>query len=138
MSDKIKWNLNVEVLGGPKISASQTEIVDAYDKIEVEVPATSDGSTPGEVTIEVQPGDLEDVKFMLIRSDQYSSKLTYTVKNSGGTDGATDVELDSLQLLVGKGAVSLLKEPPATLVFSNLIGVNKVANVSILVGRMAT
>ena len=36
MSEKINWTLNVQVVGGPKMSASQTVTVDAYDKIPTE------------------------------------------------------------------------------------------------------
>jgi hypothetical protein len=137
MSEKINWTLNVQVLGGPKISAVQTLTVEAYDKIEVKILGNEE-ATPGEATVEVQPGDLDDIKLLLISSDQYGSKLKYTVKDSGGTAGATGVELDSLQVLVGKGAVGMLGVTPVTLEFSNGMGVNKDANVTILVGRMAT
>ncbi|MBE9534876.1 MAG: hypothetical protein IMF03_07730 [Proteobacteria bacterium] len=136
MSEKINWTTNVQVLQGPKISAIQTVPVEAYDKIEVVIPGGEEGS-PEEATVEVQPGDLGDIKLLLISSDQYSSKLTYTVKDSGGTEGATDVELDSLQVLVGKGAVGLLGVTPVTMEFSNGMGTDKNATITILVGRMA-
>ena len=34
MTEKINWTLNVQVVGGPKILASDTIDVDAYDKIQ--------------------------------------------------------------------------------------------------------
>ena len=137
MYEKINCTVNVQVVGGPKISTIKTLTVEAYDKIEVKIPGKEEAD-PGKATVEVQPGDLDDIKLLLISSDQYSSKLKYTVKDSGGTAGAKDVELDSLQVLVGKGAVGMLGVTPVTLDFSNGMGVDKDANVTILVGRMAT
>lgn len=136
MSEKINVALSVQVVGGPKMSASLLIDVEAYDKIEVVIPGGEEGS-PGEATVEVQPGDLEDIKVLLISSDQYSSKLKYTVKDASDTAGATDVGLDSVQVLMGKGAVELLQVTPVTLEFSNGMGTGKDAKVTILAGRMA-
>ncbi len=127
MSVKINWTLNVQVVGGPKISASQTMEVEAYDKIEVNV---EDGATDKE--IQVQPGSSDQVQFLLISSDQYGDGLTYKVNDI--TAGA--VKLDAQQLFIGDGAVGLLGGPPEKLLFSNGLGKN--ASIQILVGRKAT
>jgi hypothetical protein len=71
MSEKIFWTLNVQVGGGPKISESKTMEVDAYDKVEVTI---EDGAADKEV--QVQPGGT-GVQFLMIRSDQFGSDLTY-------------------------------------------------------------
>jgi len=132
MSEKINWELDVQIVGGPKMSASTTISVDAYDVIDVKVPG-GDSTTPGTATVEVQPGGAGQVRFLLIAASQYSEKLTYSV-----TGGASNVELDAQQMLAGKGAVGLLDAAPGTLSFSNTLGSGKDVTVTILVGRKAT
>ncbi|MFQ5856215.1 MAG: hypothetical protein ACE5LU_11285 [Anaerolineae bacterium] len=127
MAEKINWTLNVQVVGGPKMSASKTMTVDAYDKIEVVI---SDGATDEEV--QVQPGGSGQVQFLLISSDQYGGDLTYKV-NVGTAD---PIKLDAQQLLMGDGAVGLLGAAPEKLLFSN--GLGNDASIQILVGRIAT
>ncbi|UCE17782.1 MAG: hypothetical protein JSV84_12985 [Gemmatimonadota bacterium] len=128
MSETINWTLNVQVVGGPKISTSQTITVDAYDKIEVVIPQDAENED-----IEIQPGGPGQVQFLLIRSDQYDDNLTYKVN----VDTATPIKLDAQQLLMGDGAVGLLsEEAPGKLLFSNAMGAD--ASIEILVGRKAT
>lgn len=133
MSEKINWTLNVQVVGGPKMSASQTVTVDAYDKIQVTVGVGAQESK----TVEVQPGPAGRVQFLLISSDQYGDngdKLTYKVNDAVNPP----IKLDAPQLLIGDGAVGLLGAAPgagpATLHFAN--GLDKPVNIEILVGRM--
>lgn len=123
---KINWVLNVQVIGGPKVSASETITVDAYDKIEVIIPAGEDKK------VEVQPGGSGQVQFLLISSNQYGDALTYKVNE----DTADEIKLNALQLLIGDGAVGLLGAAPEKLLFSN--GMDSETSIQILVGRKAT
>lgn len=132
MTEKINWKSDVQIIGGPKMSASTTVFVDAYDVIDVEIPG-GDSTTPGTATVEVQPGGTGQVQFLLITASQYSEQLTYSV-----TGGVSDVALDAQQMLAGKGAVSLLDAAPGTLSFSNTLGAGKDVSITILVGRKAT
>jgi hypothetical protein len=128
VSEQIHWTLNVQVVGGPKISRSRTETVDAYDKITVDVPAQADGN-PGQATVEVQPGGVGQVRFLLIESSVYDAvDLAYSV-------GGDPIALDTLQVLIGAGAVGLLGAAPQTITFSNAL--MQVAAIQILVGRNA-
>jgi hypothetical protein len=129
MPEKITWSLNVQVAGGPKILASKTLDVDAYDMIQVSV---GDGANGAKV--DVQPGDT-GVQLLLISSDQYGADLTYSV-NAAESDAAKRIKLDALQLLLGVGAVGLLKDPPKSLFFYNALSI--AASIQILVGRDAT
>lgn len=132
MSEQIHWTLNIQVTGGPNISRSRTETVDAYDKITVHVPAQEAG-TPGQATVEVQPGGVGQVRFLLIESSVYDAEnLTYKV----GDDPDHPIVLDTLQVLIGAGAVGLLGAAPQTMTFSNAL--TRVAAIQILVGRGAT
>lgn len=130
MSEKIKYSIDVQVVGGVKISASQTFTVDAYDKIEVTV---ADGASDED--IEVQPGSAGQVQFLLIQSDKYGDNLTYSV-NAAEADPTKRIKLDSQQLFVGTGNVGLLGGSPQKLFFYNSLGENTV--IKILVGRKAT
>ncbi|MGP8330466.1 MAG: hypothetical protein ACT6FF_09155 [Methanosarcinaceae archaeon] len=131
MSTKIKWMLDVQVENGPKISVVQQEDVEAYDKIEVNIPAKNGGA--GSATVEVQPGGAGQVKLLLIKSSQYSSDLTFTVNDQQGIV----VKLDRLQFFVGEGELDLLGAPPQKLIFSNNIDALVAVDVEILVGRAA-
>jgi hypothetical protein len=130
MSVKINWALNVQVDGGPTISAADSIEVDAYDSIEVTVPKKTNG-TDGKATVNVQPGGAADVLFLLIKANTYANApLSYKV--DGGTKS---VKLDSQQTLIGAGATSLLDGAPTKLIFSNAGAAD--ASVRILVGRKA-
>jgi hypothetical protein len=130
MSVKIHWALNVQVDGGPRLSAADAVEVDAYDNIEVTVPKHANGQD-GTAIVDVQPGAAADVMFLLIQTDIYQgSPLSYKVENSNKS-----VKLDAQQTLVGAGATGLLDGPPTKLNFSNA-GLAD-ASVRILVGRKA-
>ncbi|NOR43287.1 MAG: hypothetical protein GQ572_08100 [Gammaproteobacteria bacterium] len=127
MTESINWSLNVQVIGGPKVMASDTKEIEAYDKIEVTIEA---GTTE---QVEIQPGGDGRVQFLLIKSDTYSNdieKLTYKVNEL-----TTIIELDALQVFIGNGAVELLTKPPEKLVFTNDLATP--VSIEILVGRMA-
>ncbi len=121
MPESINWTLNVQVVGGPQVSASDAITVGAYDKIEAVVP--SNGGT----TVNVQPGD--GAQFLLITASSYEH-LTYQVDVS-----VTPITLDGPHLLIGAGAVSLLGATQNQFTFSNSDGGD--ITVSVLVGRDA-
>lgn len=121
MPESISWTLNVQVVGGPKISAFDTLVVDAYDKIEAVIHAN------GSAMVNVQPGD--DAQFLLITASSYEN-LTYQVDASG-----TGINLDGAHVLIGAGAVSLLGATQNQFEFTNTGGQD--VTVSILVGRNA-
>jgi len=122
MPEKINWTLNVQVVGGPKVSAYDVIEVDAYDKIEAVIPAS------GSATVNVQPG--AGAKFLLITASGYEN-LTYEVDASG-----VNVTLDGAHVLIGSGAVRLLGSTQNQFKFSN--GGTEDVTAYILVGRDAT
>lgn len=124
MPGKIDWSFKVEVVDGPKFSASRSIPVAAYDKVEAVVPKKADGGT---ATVAVQPGAAGKVKLLLITSSVYDAKLTFKV------DSGKDVKLDQPQLLVGDGAVGLLDNTQNTFVFKNEL--DQAATIQILAGR---
>ncbi|MHC4086023.1 MAG: hypothetical protein ACYSWZ_00795 [Planctomycetota bacterium] len=130
MSAKINWAIDVQIVGGPKVSLSQTVSVEAYDNIEVTV---ADGAEGEDILI--LPGGTGQVQFLLIRSNRYGADLSYSV-NAAEADSTKRIRLDSPQLLMGEGAVNILGTPPHTLFFYNNLGQD--AAIQILVGRQAT
>jgi hypothetical protein len=129
---EINLTISTQVRDGISISVAQSVTADAYDTIEVVIPG-GDTTTPGTATVEVQPGGVGQVKFLLIRASEYSDKLTYTISG-----GASNVKLDAPHILVGEGAVGLLGSAPQELEFSNTLGVGKNVSIAILVARKAT
>jgi len=127
MTESINWSLNAQVSGGPKVMASDTKEIEAYDKIKVTIEA---GTTE---EVDIQPGVDDRVKFLLIKSDTYSKDLTYKVNNPTSAD---IIKLDALHVFIGIGAVGLLKESPKKLIFTNDLATP--VSIEILVGRIAT
>ncbi|MEY2521157.1 MAG: hypothetical protein QOF24_2916 [Verrucomicrobiota bacterium] len=134
---QIVLSANIVVTNGPKLAFNQTLEVDAYDKIDVIVPAPPDAAATDK-KIELQPGGAGQVQFIAIVSDWFSDKLTYKINKKTADARA----LDQPHLLAGAGAVSLFDSaaPPATLFFTNASsGADaKPAKVQILIGRDAT
>ncbi|HEX6938792.1 MAG TPA: hypothetical protein VF158_05230 [Longimicrobiales bacterium] len=127
MPQKVSWTVSVQVLGGPKITASDTMTVDAYDRLDVVVEAGAENKE-----VEVQPGAAGQVQFVSISSSAYGPELTYRVNS----DTANEVALDGQHVLIGSGAVGLLGAAPNTLYFSN--DLTEDVSVTVLVARKAT
>lgn len=141
MGERIGWRLAVDVDDGPSFSTNQEVIIEAYDRIQIEVPG-ADPPASETATVQVQPvEDADKVELILISSNRYGPDLT--VQASGTPlDGSTEttgrqVQLEAPIHLVG-GAVALLGVAPETLDFENSLGEDKPATITILVGRQAT
>jgi len=131
MTEKINWNLDVQVDGGPKLMASdKIEDIEAYDKFDIKI--ASDGT---EKEILLMPDSTGKVKFLLIKSDNYGDKLKYKVSAA-----ADFIELDAVHLFIGDGAVGLLKVTDKLIFKNELVSEGKKLNASIqiLIGRMVT
>lgn len=127
----ITWTVKAEVANGPSFSKATNINVEAYEKIDVVIPAAEQDL---EVTV-----DGSGLQFLAIRVDTPSplptpSQLLYKVNDATATEIALD---QPVQLMVGEGSISLLgANPLESLFFTNDGGDN--ATISILVGRDAT
>jgi hypothetical protein len=134
---QISLTVDVAVPNGPKLWFRRALDVDAYDKIDVTVPAPPD-PTASDKKVELQPGGSGQVQFIAIVPDWFGDDLTYKI-NKKTADART---LDHPHLLAGKGAVSLFDNasPPTALFFTNTTSGAKAkdAKVQILIGRDAT
>jgi hypothetical protein len=133
MSQGLTWSLDVAVVNGPHFSEAQALTFDAYDKIDVVVPAATNATTAGTATVEVQPGGTGRVQFLLLQSSVYKPELTFKVDG-----GSTIITLDAPLMLGSAGVVALLGPTQKQFAFSNLISPAAPVTVCILVGRKAT
>ena len=127
--------LKVDAGGFGATTATRAVHVQAFDHVEVTVPA-ADGGTDGEVTAEVQPGGAGQARLVFITASAYpvdggTPELAFTVE-VGGADST--LPLDGPLLLAGAaidGLLGSLREAA----FSNRS--NRAVDVQILVGRDA-
>jgi len=127
MAEKIKYSLNIQVVGGISIPIKSEMTVEAYGKIQVTVPIGA-----SDLEVNLQPDGANLAQFLLIKASSYDSTLTYKVNNTG----ATAITLDSPHLFMGSGAVGILDSAPTKLFFSS--GLATDVTVDILIGRDAT
>jgi hypothetical protein len=119
----IHYQVTVQVTGGPKMTVARTLAVEAYDVVDVAIPADSSAS------VEIEPAAAAGrVKLMLLTADTYED-LEYEL------DGTAHA-LDGPALLVGEGAVALLDATPGTIEFTNAHPTD-VRPIHVLVGRAA-
>ena len=127
----IKVQFSVQFSGGPQISLSKENQVEAYDKIEVVIEPNNSQ------VVKVAEGE---ISFLLIRSNLYTSSSGDIIYKVGT---GSDIKLDQPQIFLGTGAVSLLGGNLEEITFLNKYpeptgnGTNK-AEIEILVGRDAT
>lgn len=127
MPEKLTYSVTVQVIGGPKLVASNTLQVEAYDKTQITVVAGAANQT-----VNIQPGGAGLTQFIAVTASKYDNALTYKVNEAA----ATAIALNGPHTLIGAGAVTLLNAAPTALLFSN--GTAGDITVDILVGRDAT
>ena len=133
MSVSIIHSVNIQISGKTTFTNSSPVTSDAYDEIHLSV-AADDSGTPGSLTVDVQPGPGNRIRFLLIQSSVYDPALTYTVLNQAGDD-PDPVQMDAIQVFTGAGMLELLGADPHQLQFSNATA--EEAEIVILVGRTA-
>lgn len=125
MADSVSSLLTLEIKGGPpKISAAHNVTVEAFERIQVNLPG-ADSAGKKAVTLNLLPAG-STAKILAITSSRYGDGLTYK-----GT--TAEIPLDGPQLFTG-GSVQLLGKVE-TLTVTNALGAGKDATVTILVGR---
>lgn len=140
MPQNISITLNVQVGGGPGFTVDRLLTVEAYDVINVTIPAGTAASpgppavaaTSGTATVLVQPSASNKMQLLLITSNVYDARVTY----SQSVAGATEVKLDAAQVLMGASLINLLGAAQQNLVLKNPL--LQPITVTILVGRNAT
>ena len=124
MAEIIRWMYSVRAEGGPSAALDGQLSVDGYEKLNVNVPATS------AMTVTLGPGTWADILSLVVSAGDMSGSLTVE------PDGAATVPLDAPIVLLGPGAVALLGTGDAVLTFVNT-GAEDIL-VDIFVARDAT
>ena len=126
----ISWNVNIQVSGGPAITASMAaQPVEATDRIEVTM---SPGDT--DKVVDIQPSAANAIHLLMIKCDRYGTAFSFKASD-GGAD-STAVTLDGPQVFTG-GTVALFGRAPRQLKFTNN-SPDQTATVEIFVARDAT
>lgn len=128
MTKSVKWNLSVYVEDGPTLTSSEDFNAEAVDVVSIKVNKASNS------TVDVQPGELPEVKFIYIKSDLYG-KVKYKFK-SGADPPSAELTLDKDHILTSVELVALFKVSPNKIIFTNS-DVAKDANLQVVVARSA-
>ena len=122
----ITWQFQASIPGGPALSITQPNIaVGAYDVASAKI-----GASASNIDVVVQPSSSPgDVVFVVVSSDIYDAKLTYTI------DGGAPHALDAPHVMLGAGAVGFMTgdgKPPQTLTFTSKLATD--ANIQVVAG----
>lgn len=137
--NKINWSAHVQPSEGPKFVISTSLDVTTYEVVAVPI---DNGKT---VPVNIGAGG-DDMVLLLIQSDFYSDKLTYTVGTGTITNPAPTYKLEGPHMLCGPGATTLILSGAQKISFANNIVSAPTTTVSapvnvmikILVGRVPT
>lgn len=126
----ISWNVNIQVNGGPTITASMAaQPVEAIDRIEITV-----SPKERDKVVDIQPSAANAIHLLTVKSDQYGEKFRF--KASDGGNDSTEVTLDGPQTFTG-GGVALFGVVPRQIKFTNNSD-DQTITVEIFVARDAT
>jgi len=125
ITDTISYSISLSVGGGPALNGSGVFQAEAWDNIEASIPK---GSVATRVNI--QPGDLANVKGIIILASAYSD-LTFTVD-----EGVDVFTLSAPLCLIGAGLLGIFGATLNDIVFTNANSESAV-DVTILVARTA-
>ena len=129
----IAWSLNVQRNGASEINASATAEAEAIDSVTATLPAKPQNEDASSISVDIQPGDIADIKLLVVKASRYDSGLTFAAKDGDGTSTRT-VVLDVLQIFSG-GSVGLLERTPVQLEFTN--NTDQEITVKVFVARLA-
>lgn len=126
----MKWNLSVSVEGAPTLTSFEDTDTDAIDSVSVVVEKNAS------FAVEIQPGSLDEVKFLYIKlheSDLYK-KITYKFSDENGD--SSDVILDKDHFLASGELIKLYGKSPKTITFTNSDN-DSGATIDVVVARKA-
>jgi hypothetical protein len=124
--------LSVYVEDGPTLTSFDEITAEAVDILNFQV-VKSTTTTP--LTVDVQPGNLNEIHFLYIKSDLYKD-VKYKFSDSAAVDGK-DIVLDKDHVIPSNVLIQLFEKAPNQIKFFNQ-NTTKDANIKIVVGRKAT
>jgi hypothetical protein len=129
LTKNVRWSFDVRIDGGPTKTLSDNLEVEAVDSLSITVPQTT-----SDKSIEVQPGDMEDIKLLYIKSNLHNG-ISYKLSN--GTEDSGSISLDTDHILNSTEIVKLAGKDPRFIKFTNS-STSDDANIEILVARTAS
>jgi hypothetical protein len=134
LTKNIKWNLSVHVEDGPTLTSFEEISAEAVDILNFQVVRGTTTSSP--LTVEVQPGNLDNIHFLYIKSDLYKD-IKYKFRDSVAAADSDEIVLDKDHIMTSNALIRLFEKPPNQIKFSNESSTTD-ANIKIVVGRKAT
>lgn len=135
MKEILNWRINLQVQGGPSIGDAQKLEVDAYEKLDFEVPAkTTTGN--GSIEVGLQLEDTSRVSLVIIKCSSYKgivAKVQPTAQAPQPKPALISISIDGPLMLIGKGACQLLGNNLQSLTLTN--SENSPTEVNMLIGR---
>ena len=121
---------NIAVTGGPAVSLQRELTAEAYELLEIDVPASTT-----DLKVELQPGS--GMSLLVVKADPHMKELSFRTAQAAD---APVFKIDEPLLLAGGSIVALGSAQPKVLYFSNstAAAAAKDAKVTVLVARDAT
>ncbi|AIF82575.1 hypothetical protein NTE_00494 [Candidatus Nitrososphaera evergladensis SR1] len=142
MGKSVTWNITMSIEGAPTVAYSEGSNspveVDAVDVVSVKAkPATVAGgvTTPVVTTAKIQPGNLDQIKFMYIRLQEANLQGKITYKFKDGASESAEVTLDKDHFLTSNAVIQLFAQAPKEISFKNTEAAE--GNIDVVVARMA-
>jgi len=128
----VKWFIKVEVEQGPTLTSSGKINSDAIEYVRVELMKEDNKET----IVSIQPGELDMIDFMLIKSDKYGNdpknQLSYRFSEGNKEqDHSESIILDKDHFLTSNELIKLFKKAPKDIKFTNKTTENVVVDVII-------
>lgn len=130
LAKSVKWNLSVSVEGAPTLTSSEDTMTDAVDAVSVVIDATKSK------TADIQPGDLDEVKFIYIKLKEKDLYGKVKYKFNDGTTDSSEVTLDKDHFLTSGELVKLFEISPNKITFTNSHA-TAAADIEVVVARTA-
>ena len=117
---EITWKLDLTVTDGPKFTFNKTVTVDAYERVDFDLPSNSSrlitlGPSAQLILMMVKRGDVPANTVPPVNPDD----LYYTIIDEEGGKQGNPVPLESVHLLFGSGVDKLLQMEPYAVTFHN-------------------
>jgi hypothetical protein len=114
MPEELRWNMSIQIVGGPSIAAKGIIQADVYSKMQVVVPAQSSG---GNLQVSL---DTSNLTLIFITASQYVNPDNPAQVLQYDTGGGA-VNLTAPLMLLGATGVGLLGASVSNITFTNPI-----------------
>jgi hypothetical protein len=138
---QLTYSVTVQIPNGPTIAETRPVSVEAYDKIELDLPPA--GAAAAAVKVNLQPVDAASVSVLVVKSSIYDPSIKCTLNDGAGDAPANDsaeIALDAPIVLLGSSLLLTKIAAPKVLKLKNTFAADqpaKKAVIEVLVARKA-